>query len=202
VKIVHEEILVSCGEPATSQEWKAIRDTLHEAVSRVSWPPRSKLFTIYPESGRKSGEGNGVKPIKAGLITQLRVLGWQIEGEAKNPEGRSLGRFDAVYQASFGACVLEWETGNISSSHRSLNKMMMLVSSGVIATGTLIVPSRELYKYLTDRVGNYQELEPYLGFWRLIPCKSGVVEIVVVEHDRTSKRVPRIGKGTDGRALG
>jgi hypothetical protein len=63
------------------------------------------------------------------------------------------------------------------------------------------VPSRELYKYLTDRVGNMRELEPYLKMWKSLPCKAGVLEIVVIEHDATSTKVPRIKKGTDGRAL-
>ena len=66
---------------------------------------------------------------------------------------------------------------------------------------TLIVPSRALYSYLTDRVGNIQELEPYLKLWKSIPCKNGILEIVVIEHDATSQEVPRIPKGTDGRAL-
>jgi hypothetical protein len=79
--------------------------------------------------------------------------------------------------------------------------MSMLLSAGSIATGTLIVPSRKLYKYLTDRVGNFQELEPYLAFWRSVPCTSGVLEIIVVEQDGESLDVPKIPKGTDGRAL-
>jgi hypothetical protein len=45
------------------------------------------------------------------------------------------------------------------------------------------------------------ELDPYLELWRSIPCKEGVLEIVAVEHDATSTKVPRIPKGTAGRAL-
>jgi hypothetical protein len=65
----------------------------------------------------------------------------------------------------------------------------------------LVVPSREFYKFLTDRVGNWSELEPYLDLWKAIPCKSGVLEVLVVEHDATSTKVRRIPKGTSGRAL-
>jgi hypothetical protein len=61
-----------------------------------------------------------------------------------------------------------------------------------LAGGTLIVPSRELYAYLTDRVGNISELEPYLDFWRTVPCCNGLLQIIVVEHDSTSMKVPRI----------
>ncbi len=55
--------------------------------------------------------------------------------------------------------------------------------------------------YLTDRIGNFAELEPYLDLWSAVPCENGVLEIVVVEHDAESFDVPRIEKGTDGRAL-
>jgi hypothetical protein len=135
-------------------------------------------------------------------VARLRQLGWAIEGHAKNALDQRLGDFDAVLPGPESPIVVEWETGNISSSHRSMNKMTMLVSSGVISAGTLVVPSRKLYVYLTDRIGNIQELEPYFGLWRSVPCKSGVLEIVVIEHDAESYHVPRIPKRTDGRALG
>jgi len=64
------------------------------------------------------------------------------------------------------------------------------------------VPSRKLDVYLTDRIGNYRELEPYLKLWKCEPCKKGVLEIVVIEHDAVSWDVPRIPKTTGGRALG
>lgn len=83
-----------------------------------------------------------------------------------------------------------------------MNKLTMLVADGIIAAGTLIVPSRKLYFYLTDRIGNFKELEPYLKLWKSVPCKNGILEIVVIEHDAESADVPRIPKGTDGRANG
>lgn len=70
-----------------------------------------------------------------------------------------------------------------------------------LVAATLVVPSRRLYRFLTDRIGNYSELEPYVDLWRSIPCTSGVLEIVVIEHDAESTSVPRIPKGTDGRSL-
>jgi hypothetical protein len=76
----------------------------------------------------------------------------------------------------------------------------MLVADGIIAAGTLVVPSRKLYVYLTDRIGNFKELEPYLKLWKSVPCESGVLEIVVIEHDAESCNVPKIPKGSDGRA--
>ena len=82
-----------------------------------------------------------------------------------------------------------------------MNKLTMLVSTGLIAAGILVVPSRALYAYLTDRIGNIKELEPYFGLWKSVPCESGALEIVVIEHDATSEDVPKIPKRTDGRAL-
>jgi len=72
---------------------------------------------------------------------------------------------------------------------------------GLIQAGVLVVPSRKMYKFLTDRVGNFAELEPYLDVWKAMPIKNGVLKIIVIEHDAESKSVPRIKKGTDGRAL-
>jgi hypothetical protein len=202
VKIVREEKLIGCGAFSTSAEWARARKKLHVAIKAVEWPPKSGKFTIYPQSGKKRGEGNGVKPIKAGLMIDLEKLGWHVEQPAKLGGKRNPGDFDAMLETAHGPVVVEWETGNISSSHRSLNKMALGIMRGKIAAGILIVPSRALAKYLTDRVGNMQELEPYLELWQAVPCKhGGVLEIVVIEHDATSMDVPRIAKMTDGRAL-
>jgi hypothetical protein len=206
LKILRTETLISCGSFATSAEWQRIRKKLHKAIRDVEWPAGSGKFTIYPQSGKKRGEGNGVKPIKNGLIGELRRQGWSTEGRLALKVDEAIvhrpGGLDAVFTASAGPVALEWETGNISSSHRALNKMSLGLLKGVLAAGILVVPSRELYKFLTDRIGNIGELEPYLDLWRALPCRSGILEIVVIEHDATSKDVPRIPKGTDGRAAG
>lgn len=202
MKIVHVETIFSCGSYASSEHWAHTRKSLHAAAKRCTWPPGSKKFTIYPQSGKKRGEGNGVVPIRAEFIKQLRNLEWTIEGAAKNHLDQRIGDFDAVLTGPAGPVVAEWETGNISSSHRSMNKLTMLVSNGVIAAGTLFVPSRKLYVYLTDRIGNYSEIEPYLRLWKSVPCRRGVLEIVVIEQDAESRDVPKIPKGRDGRANG
>ncbi len=68
--------------------------------------------------------------------------------------------------------------------------------------GVLILPSKEMYKYLTDRVGNFDELEPYFQVWNKAryDLKEGCVIIIEIEHDVLTSDVPRILKGTDGRA--
>jgi hypothetical protein len=65
----------------------------------------------------------------------------------------------------------------------------------------LVLPSRKLYPYLTDRIGNYEELEPYFDVWRAVEIQEGFLALFVIEHDALDSNVPRIMKGTDGRAL-
>jgi hypothetical protein len=201
VKILAVHTLISMGPYAKSRRWRQTRAEIHGAIRSCEWPPGSGSFTIYPESGKKRGEGNGVRPIRNAFVAALQSRGWEIEGTTKNALGQGLGDFDAVIEGPDGPVVVEWETGNISSSHRSMNKLTMLLADGVIAAGTLVVPSRALYAYLTDRIGNIKELEPYFRLWRSVPCQKGVLEIVVIEHDATSVNVPKIRKGTDGRAV-
>lgn len=67
--------------------------------------------------------------------------------------------------------------------------------------GILILPTRAMYRYLTDRVGNYPEIESYFPLWRSLPVRDGLLAVYAIEHDAVSREIPRIEKGTDGRAL-
>lgn len=200
MKIVREVTLLSSGAFAESAEWKATRKSLYQAIREVDWPRGSGTFTIHPESGKKRGMGNGVTPIKNGLMTELVRQGWKTEQKLVLPEGRQPGKVDAILTTASGRVALEWETGNISSSHRALNKMVLGMQFSALKAGILVVPSRALYKFLTDRIGNMDELEPYVPFWKAFPLAEGVLEIVCIEHDAESVNVPRIPKGKDGRA--
>ena len=200
MKVIHVETLISVGDFAVSRQWQSTRAKIHRAIKSVDWPPGSKKFTIFPQSGKKRSEGNGVKPIKNECIRQLLAQGWSTETQFVD-EGSTLGGLDATILTRNGLIAMEWEAGNISSSHRALNKMALCLLRRQLSAATLVVPSRRLYRFLTDRIGNYSELEPYLVLWRSIPCTNGVLEIVVIEHDAESTSVPRIPKGTDGRSL-
>ncbi len=134
-------------------------------------------------------------------MVALAKGGWKLEQPLDLATVKRPGKLDAVYESAHGPVAVEWETGNISSSHRALNKMALGLLKGKLAAGILIVPTRRMYRYLTDRVGNIDELDPYFDLWRCIPCDEGVLEVVVIEHDAESLSVPRILKGTDGRAL-
>lgn len=145
--------------------------------------------------------GNGVKPIKEACMTALKEnFGWQLETRIRYAT-RSPGSVDATKTLDAHLFALEWETGNISSSHRAINKMVLGLLRGVFLGTTLVLPNRNLYRYLTDRIGNYEELEPYFDVWRAVEIQEGFLAVFVIEHDAVDSSVPRIMKGTDGRAL-
>ena len=196
MKIVAVHTIINCGPYAASPHWRRTRKQIHSAVRACEWPPGSGAFTIYPQSGKKRGEGNGVKPIRDGFVANLRSREWLIEGPAQNALGRNLGDFDAVLPGPEGSVVVEWETGNISSSHRSMNKLTMLVAGGRHRRGYAGGALAE-----TLRLSRQPQLPRDRAEPRRVPCKKGVLEIVVIEHDATSDGVPKIPKGTAGRAL-
>lgn len=202
MRIVEIHDVFSMGPFPQSEEWQTACKHVQEAIYVTDWPHGSGQFTIYPESGKKRGEGNGVVPIKRPCIRRLRKLGWLTEKLPPLERGVIRpGDLDALFKCSAGFIGFEWETGNISSSHRAINKLLLTMQTGGLIGGFLVIPSDELKLFLTDRIGNIGELRPYLPLWSSIPIKDGVLRIMVVEHDATSFDVPRIPKGTDGRAI-
>lgn len=197
MKIVHTHTLIGAGKFAASPEWTQIRRGLHDAVRLADWPPGSGTFTIHPTK-----KGNGVAPIKDACIRKLESLGWKREQRLDIATAAAPGKLDAVFQSSAGVIAMEWETGNISSSHRAMNKMALGLLKGVVAATSLVIPSRRLYTFLTDRIGNEPELEPYFDLWKSLPIRQGIFEVIVIEQDHESTKVPLIPKGTDGRAKG
>jgi Restriction endonuclease BamHI len=202
MKIVETHDVFAVGDFPKSEEWRSACVQVEEAIIATDWPHGSGKFTIYPQSGKKRREGNGVVPIKKPCIDRLRRYGWLTEKLPPLQRGvMNPGDLDALYQCDKGFIGFEWETGNISSSHRAVNKLMLTMQLGGLIGGFLVVPSDNLKVFLTDRIGNIGELRPYLPLWSSIPISEGVLRIEVVEHDATSLDVPRIPKGTDGRAV-
>lgn len=208
MKLIKLEILKEAGAFSSGDEWKTIYSDVTAAVNSVVWPHGSMIFTIHCESGKKRGMGSGVKPIKGAFLRTLQERGWWTELERdKDKRKRArivpLGGPVDAYKIVHGGklFVVEWETGNISSSHRALNKMALGMLNGSCIGGILVLPTRDLYKHLTDRVGNYSEIQPYFPLYSNIALEDGLLAIAVVEHDAVSKDVPKIPKGTDGRAI-
>ncbi len=199
MKIVETIDVLSVGAFSKTEAWKTACSQVNSAILKVDWPHRSGRFTIRPVV-----QANGVKPIKKPCIAALRKLGWSVETLPPSDKATSVlnpGDLDALLYTQNGYIGFEWETGNISSSHRAINKLLLTLFQGAIRAGIVVVPSARLYKFLTDRVGNITELRPYLPLWRALPIAEGCLQIIVVEHDMENTRVRKIPKGTDGRAL-
>ena len=199
MKLVTKEILFAQGNFSSTPEWERIQQDVEESINKVTWPESSKKFTINP-----IGKGNGVKPIKLSFCDKIEKKGWKLETRMSIATRSKPGPLDATIRISNDdkshVFAVEWETGNISSSHRALNKMSLGIRNGILIGGILVLPTRKLYQYLTDRVGNFAELEPYFDVWRSMRIKNGILCVYAVEYDDISKSVPRIVKGTDGRA--
>lgn len=196
MKFIKEELLINQNNFSASTEYKKIRKDIIAAIKSITWPSASNKFTINPQR-----HANGVVPIKQAFISHLQKSGWETEVKVDvEATTTTPGKIDAVKLINNKYFAVEWETGNISSSHRALNKMVIGILSGKLAGGSLIIPTRSFYYYLTDRIGNYSELEPYFSIWKSIKCDSGFLSIIAVEHDNIDVSVPLIEKGTDGRA--
>lgn len=196
MQIVQEVRLISVGSFEESNDWCLIRAEIREAISLIVHPPGAPNFIVNPTK-----HGNGVKPIKdACMIALQERFGWSLETPIRYAT-KSPGKVDATKVLDNHLFALEWETGNISSSHRAINKMVLGLLRGVFLGAVLVLPSRKLYPYLTDRIGNYEELEPYFDVWRSVQLREGFLAIFVIEHDGIDDNVPTIRKGTDGRAM-
>jgi hypothetical protein len=176
---------------------------IQQAILTIEWPPGSGNFTIRKQAGKKRGEGSGVKPIKEACMAKLQKFGWDLETKLDIATVTRPGPIDATYFAKSENkyFALEWKTGDISYSHRAVNKMAIGLLKEIIIDGVLILPTRELYQHLTDRIGNFCELAPYFPMWKAISIKEGLLAVIAVEHNYASADVERFRNGTSGRAM-
>lgn len=194
MKIVDKFFLIKDGEFTQSQEFKDILFELETAILSVTWGSQTK-FIINPKL-----RGNGVKPIKNNFISHLSNSAWESEKRLSLVRGVDTGPIDIIKKTNYGIFAVEWETGNISSSHRALNKIALGIIQGHIIGGFLVLPVRQLAKYLTDRIGNLEEITPYFELYQKIDIQNGVFGIISVTYDEVSEDVILIPKGKDGNA--
>ncbi|MGJ1317753.1 hypothetical protein ACR776_04230 [Sphingobacterium spiritivorum] len=193
MKVIAINILNSYGEFAISPEFLQIQNDLTESIEEVVWGDED-LFKINPIR-----KGNGVTPIRNLFIEKLVPKGWAKEIRMSLARGINPGPIDAVKQTNFGLFAVEWETGNISSSHRALNKIAVGIIQKEIIGGFLILPVRDFSKYLTDRIGNYEELAPYFPLYENLNLE-GTLGVISVSYDEVDDNSPIITKGFDGNA--
>jgi hypothetical protein len=73
MKIVETHDVFAVGVFSKSKEWKIACKQVKDSIYATDWPHGSGSFTIYPQSGKKRGEGNGVVPIKKPCIKHLEI---------------------------------------------------------------------------------------------------------------------------------
>jgi hypothetical protein len=220
-------IIFDRGNVISSSDWKTIHESYTRSIHSIDFPEGSGKLKLRRKTRRPDGqwERNGVGYLRSRFISHMTTVeGWRKEtgfdvGKNRTPPEIRLypsrkpyrepitsdfGNFDFVTMSGRTHVAIEWETGNISSSHRSMNKLALALGSGKVQAGVLIVPSRSLYEHLTDRVGNIGELSGYLSMWKDLEARvaRGLLAITVVEHDELTDdpRFSYLRMGNDGRA--
>lgn len=195
MKIIEEKYFISTGSFYESEVFNSLIKEVKHGIGLVTWPKESSSFAINP-----TFKGNGVKPIKDQFIEYLASMGWLKEQRISIVDGINVGPIDVIKKTELGMFAVEWETGNISSSHRALNKLAVGIIENHIVGGILILPVKNLAKYLTDRIGNYEEISPYFIMYQNLKIDNGLLGIISVDYDILSESSPLIPKGQDGNA--
>lgn len=222
-------VLFDKGNVISSEDWSTIHSSYVRAIQSIDYPAGSGTLTLRKKLKLSNGQWrrNGVGYLRKRFLTFMQDKeNWQPEFTValardrdqppillyptlesyREPVTSKFGGFDFMTTAPQGSRIaIEWETGNISSSHRSMNKLAIALENGVIEVGVLIVPSRHLYEHLTDRIGNIGELSGYLSMWEGLKSVvgRGLLAITVVEHDAltTDPKWNYLKVANDGRAM-
>lgn len=227
MKWLRTMVIFNQGNIIDTESWDELHTSYISCIKKIDFPEGSGSLTLRMKEKKPNGQWdrNGVVYLKNRFLHYMTTdENWEAEKDFgfneqnippnltlypsrdiyREPIVSKFGEFDFVsrHQASDTKIAIEWETGNISSSHRSINKLAIALKSGVIQIGVLIVPSRDLYEHLTDRIGNISELSGYLSMWHGLgpSVKIGLLAITVVEHDALTKSGSYLPVGKDGRA--
>lgn len=221
-------IVFDKGNVVAEKDWGTVHESYIRSIEAIDHPAGSGKFTLRRAVHLPTDEWsrNGVGYMRSSFLRRLIHEGnWQREVGVDFPSARiqpslklypemtdyrepvtsKFGNFDFQILTTNGLRVaIEWETGNISSSHRSINKLVIALASGAIQAGVVIVPSRDCYAQLTERIGNIGELSGYLELWEAAKVRvdRGLLAISVVEHDEVTDNpnIPYLPVGPDGRA--
>lgn len=221
-------IIFDKGNVLSTPSWKTLHESYVRSIRSIEHPVGTGKLCLRCKTKRPDGQWqrNGVGYLRLHFLEHMKnVEMWNPEGSVdlgRNQRQREFTLFPSLEQhqeeitSNFGGfdfvttspegirAAIEWETGNISSSHRSMNKLAIALESGIVQVGVLIVPSRDLYEHMTDRIGNIGELSGYLSMWESLKTgvSRGLLAISVVEHDELTENesFPYLSVGNDGNA--
>lgn len=164
-----------------------------EAYNEITLSINNMIGTI----NNSSKNCNGVVPIKEDCYQLLEeTYGWFREKPLDSFSEKG-GPIDVYKEFQNNKALLrvglEFETGNISSAHRSMNKLTIGIANDDIDFAVLIMPVSALSYYLTDRVSNYEELQPYYSLVNDYPFV-----FLGFDAESYSDTYPVLQKGRDG----
>ena len=176
--------------------FKTAYEEVVSAICSSVWPIDSKTFII----NNTEKNGNGVVPVKELCYVMLEeTYNWFREKplDVLKLEKKKGGPIDVykefIENNDIKRVGLEFETGNISSAHRSMNKLLLGLNRQELDLAIILMPAFELSYYLTDRVSNYEELEPYFE-----NTEGKPFIYIGFNADGFDPNVPFIPKGKDG----
>ena len=221
-------VLFDQGDVISSADWKVVHESYVRSIASIEHPVGTGHLLLRRKTriSDRQFQRNGVGYLRSNFLRHMQnVENWKPEGDVdlsrdreqpeiklypsmepyREPITSDFGGFDFITTGPQGIKVaIEWGTGNISSSHRSMNKLAIALANGIVQVGVLIVPSRHLYEHLTDRIGNIGELSGYLSMWEGLKSSvtRGLLAITIVEHDELTDDPDHIylPMGNDGRA--
>ena len=178
---------------------KLCKQAYEEVITSIRssvWPKGSNIFTI----NNSEKNVNGVVPLKENCYIMLEeTYNWFREKplDVLKYEKKKGGPIDVYKEFRDGDTVrrvgLEFETGNISSAHRSMQKLLLGLNRKELDMAIILMPVFELAYYLTDRVTNYEELEPYFE-----NAEGKAFVFIGFNADAFDSSVEIIPKGKDG----
>lgn len=208
MQIIAKYDVIDAGGASSSELWKRAVEDVETAIARIDWPWGSGKFKLNPNP-REREDGtfevknpNGVVPIKKPALEYLNSRGWKSEGKPRFPEHVLLTPrdVDAMLTLPDGCAGFEWETGNVSSSHRAISKLLDALHYEALVAGFLAVPMGATQRHLTDRIGKFEEISNYFEHWSRYPIQRGVLRVYGIQHDELDPDVEHIPKGSDGRS--
>lgn len=195
---IEKEFLTNEAREILSKD-RLIQQVYHEVKTSICspiWPINSTIFTI--NNSKKNI--NGVVPIKELCYTLLEdTYNWYREKplDVLKMEKKKGGPIDVykefIENNDLKRVGMEFETGNISSAHRSMNKLLLGLKRGELDLAVILMPVKQLAYYLTDRVTNFEELEPYFELTEGQPFI-----FIGFNSEAYDPNVPLIPKGSDG----
>jgi restriction endonuclease BamHI len=139
-------VIFDRGNVIKSADWRRIHESYVRSIQSIDFPEGSGKLKLRRKTKRPDGQWdrNGVIYLRNRFIQHMTTEeGWQKEfgfklGKNQTPPTIQLypsrkphtepitskfGNFDFVTMSGRTHVAIEWETGNISSPHRSMNKL-------------------------------------------------------------------------------